>query len=166
MNERHLPTVAAVLLVLGLLQMTADAVSCVPLKGLAAATQLSPAPKVFSSVRGYETFSTRFVLEGTGVDGLPHREVISAERYAGVRGPYQRRNIYGAALSYGPVLPTTIVEPVIHFALCGDAPLLRELGLSPAEFSGQRRVRFEPRNGVDLNALGLPDTLSATCVTP
>lgn len=166
MNERQLPAAAGVLLLLGLLQMTADAVSCVPLKGLAAATQLSPAPKVFSSVRGYETFSTRFVLEGQDLAGVQHRETITAERYAGLGGPYQRRNIYGAALSYGPVLPTTIVEPVIHFALCGDAPLLRELGLSPTDFAHHRRVVFEPRDGVDLKALGLPDTLSATCVTP
>ena len=166
MNERHLPLAAGALLLLGLLQMTADVASCVPLKGLAAATQLSPAPKVFSSVRGYETFSTRFVLEGEDRGGTLHREVITAERYAGVRGPYQRRNIYGAALSYGPVLPATIVEPVMHFALCGEAPLIRELGLAPADFARHPRVRFEPRDGVDLKALGLPDTLSATCETP
>ncbi len=166
MNERRVPVVAALLLGLGLLQMAADAASCTTLKGLAAATQLSPAPKVFSSVRGYETFSARFVLEGEDAAGATHRAVITPERYAHVRGPYQRRNIYGAALSYGPVLPSTLVNPVMRFALCGDAPLVRELGLSPADFAHRVRVRFEPRDGVDLSALRLPDTLTAPCGTP
>jgi hypothetical protein len=162
-NERQLPVAAAVLLGLGLLQMAADAASCTQVKGLAAATQLSPAPKVFSSVRGYETFSTRFVLEGEDDAGTTHRAVISPERYAHVRGPYQRRNIYGAALSYGPVLPATMVKPVMRFALCGDAPLVRELGLTPADFAHRIRVRFETRDDVNLADLRLPDVLVAPC---
>ena len=161
---------ATVLLVVGLTQMAADGVGCVPLKGLAAATQLSPAPKVFSSVRGYETFSTVFFIDGDDDDGVAHSLEVTPERYAAVRGPYQRRNVYGAALSYGPVLPETLLLPVMRFALCGEAPLLQELGLSPVElerdFRHRRRVRFVPRPGIDLAALALPSTLVADCEAP
>ena len=49
-----------ILLTVGLLQMTGDLLKIDWLKGFGAATVASPAPKVFSAVRGLETFSTRF----------------------------------------------------------------------------------------------------------
>src|SRR5688572_13069736 len=101
--DRRRRYVAIALLLLGLSQMTADMFGCTSVKGLAAATMLAPAPKVFSSVKGYEPFSTTFVLEGEDATGQTTRATITPERYAGVVGPYQRRNIYGAALAYGPV---------------------------------------------------------------
>src|SRR5580658_637029 len=93
-----------VLLAIGLLQMVGDLVHVPPLKGFAAATAASPAPKVFSSVRGLETYSTRFFIEWTDIAGTFHSLEITPELYARVRGPYNRRNIYGALLAYGPVL--------------------------------------------------------------
>ena len=133
---------------IGLAQMTGDLLQVDWLKGIAAATQASPAPKVFSSVRGLETFSTRFFIEWPG-----GRVQLTPERYSKVRGPYNRRNVYGAALAYAPVLPAELRDPVLHYALCGDAPLLRELGLSgirrPAavvlEPVGSRPTKFEAR---------------------
>jgi len=117
--------VAAVALVLlGLAQMAGDLLGIVPLKAIAAATGASPAPKVFSAVNGLETYSTRFFLD------LGDRRVeLTPEIYARIRGPYNRRNVYGAALAYAPVLPASLRDPVMRHGLCGDAPLLRELGL-------------------------------------
>ena len=67
---------AVLLLVVGLLQMSGDLLERTglkavgrPLKGVGAATTASPAPKVFSAVRGLETYSTRFTLEWTDRDG-------------------------------------------------------------------------------------------------
>src|SRR5258707_888842 len=54
-----------VLLAIGLLQMLGDLLQVPALKAVAAATAASPAPTVFSSVRGLETFSTRFFIEWT-----------------------------------------------------------------------------------------------------
>jgi hypothetical protein len=123
-----------VLVALGLLQMTGDLTGLAALKGIGAATGASPAPKVFSSVKGLETFSTKFTIHlETRLDECRvscHRSVhVTPELYSRVRGPYNRRNVYGAALAYAPVLPPELRDAVLRYALCGEAPLLRELGL-------------------------------------
>lgn len=154
---------AIFLLVLGLLQMAGDVLSLEWLKGIGAATCASPAPKVFSSVRGLETFSTRCFIEWRDADGKEGSLEITPEVYSRIGGPYNRRNVYGAALSYGPVLPEGLRDPVMRFALCGEAPLLRELGVDPASISPRVgvRVRFEPRPGS--SADGLPMVVEAPC---
>jgi hypothetical protein len=53
-----------ILLAIGLLQMVGDLLHVAPLKGFAAATAASPAPKVFSSVRGLETYSIFCRVDG------------------------------------------------------------------------------------------------------
>jgi hypothetical protein len=52
-------------------------------------------------------------------------------------------------------------EPVMRYALCGDAPLLRELGIDPGEIAGPVRIHYEPLPGTDLG--DLPTTLEAPC---
>ena len=159
---------AVFLVVLGLAQMTGDLMERYisepvgqALKGIAAATTASPAPKVFSSVKGLETYSTRFYLEWTDRAGVEHSLRITPEIYARLHGPYNRRNVYGAALAYGPVLPESLREPVMRYALCGDAPLLRELGIDPGDIAGPVRVRYEPLPGTDLG--DLTSILEAPC---
>jgi hypothetical protein len=161
------------LLVLGLLQMGGDLLDRLgagvvgrPLKGVAAATTASPAPKVFSAVRGLETFSTRFTVEWTDRAGRGHVLPITSELSARIRGPYNRRNVYGAVLAYGPVLATderteALYTSVARYALCGGAPLLRELGIDPAEVAGGVRVRYEPRP--DIPPGDWPRVLEAPC---
>jgi hypothetical protein len=161
-------TAASFLLVLGLLQMTGDLLEQYVskpvgrlLKGVAAATTASPAPKVFSSVRGLETYSTRFFVEWTDQHGARRSLLVTPEVYARLQGPYNRRNVYGAALAYGPVLPAELRDPVMCYALCGDAPLLRELGVNPDDVRGPVRIRYEPRPGTDMG--DLPRVLEAPC---
>lgn len=137
---------AIALVLLGVAQMLGDLTGFLPLKGIAAASHASPAPKVFSAVQGLETYSTRFFLE-LGSERIE----ITPEVYARIRGPYNRRNVYGAALAYAPVLPATLREPVLRHALCGDAPLLRELGLRTDAFP--RAVVLEPLPGTSLGNL-------------
>jgi hypothetical protein len=163
---------AALLLALGLLQMTGDlleraglATTGRALKGIGAATTASPAPKVFSAVRGMETYSTRFTLEWMGRDGRPHTLPLTPELYARIRGPYNRRNVYGAALAYGPVLATTeatapMLRAVVAYALTGEGPLLRELGIDPAGIAGPVTIRYDPLPGTDM--AGLPRLLIVT----
>lgn len=141
------------LLVLGLSQMAGDLLGILPLKGIAAASGASPAPKVFSAVRGLETYSTRFFVEWQG-----GKAELTPEVYSRMRGPYNRRNVYGAALAYAPVLPPALRDPVMRRALCDGAPLLRELGLRP---SGTVRVRLEPLPGTSLK--GLQTSFEAPC---
>lgn len=130
---------AIFLVILGLAQMTGDVLRVPAVKGVAAATGASPAPKVFSAVQGLETYSTRFFLD------LGHERVeLTPELYSRIRGPYNRRNVFGAALAYGPVLPPSLRDPVTKYALCGDAPLLREMKLRATQTPA---VVVEPLSG-------------------
>ena len=157
---------AALLLLLGLLQMVGDLADMPALKGIGAATCASPAPKVFSAVRGLETYSTRFYLEWSDRSGEGHALELTPALYSRLRGPYNRRNVYGAVLAYGPVLSTDertrpMFDAVARYALCGDAPLLRELGIDPSTVSGRVRVRLEPLPGTTLG--NLPQLLEPPC---
>jgi hypothetical protein len=159
---------AAFLLVLGLLQMTGDLLQSYvnepvgsAVKGIGAATTASPAPKVFSAVRGLETYSTRFFIEWKDKEGMEHSLELTPETYSRLRGPYNRRNVYGAALAYGPVLPAELRDPVMKYAMCGDAPILRELGIDPVQVNSPVRVRYEPLPGT--NMADLPRVLEAPC---
>jgi hypothetical protein len=159
---------AGFLVILGLLQMSGDLLEQYvnapigrAMKGVGAATTASPAPKVFSSVRGLETYSTRFYVEWTDRTGVEHSLLLTPEIYGRIRGPYNRRNVYGAALAYAPVLPPSLRDPVMRYALCGEAPLLRELGIDPASIIGHVRVRYEPLLGTELG--DLPRQLEAPC---
>jgi hypothetical protein len=152
---------AVFLLVVGLLQMAGDLVGWRVLKGLGAATAASPAPKVFSAVGGLETYSTQFFIEWTDRAGVERSIRLTPALYAHIRGPYPRRNVYGAALAYGPVLAKDLRDPVMHYALCGQAPLLRELGIDPTTVAGAVRVRYAPRPGTKLS--NRPLVLEAPC---
>ncbi len=136
------------LLVVGLTQMVAQLAELPGPRAIAAATNASPAPKVFSAVQGLETYSTAFHLDWTGPDGSRHSRRITSEMYTGLDGPYNRRNVYGAVFAFGPVLaanPATapMFQSVLRSALCGERPILRELGLDP-EIMSAVRVRLVP----------------------
>ena len=142
---------AIFLLALGLLQMGGDVLHVPVLKGICAATVASPAPKVFSSVEGLETFSSEFYVEWTDRAGVAHSLLLTPEVYGHIRGPYNRRNIFGAALAYAPILqkdPHTreMFESVLRYALCGKAPLLREIGIDPGQISASPKIRLVPRS--------------------
>jgi hypothetical protein len=147
---------AVLLVALGLAQMAGDLSGLLPLKAMAAATNASPAPRVFSAVRGLETYSTRFFLEWDGGGAE-----LTSEMYSRLQGPYNRRNVYGAALAFAPVIPSSLRDPVMKRALCGDAPLLRELGLDPSSVHGPLSVRLEPLPGTSIR--NLPTEFEAPC---
>lgn len=157
-------TAGVLLAALGLLQMGSDVLGLEALKGVAAATAASPAPKVFSAVGKLETYSVAFDLEWRDAVGVEHSRRLDSETYQRLRGPYNRRNVYGAVLAYGPVLavnPRTapMFEAVLRAATCDGAPLLREIGV--ASDARDVRVRVVPGAGVDLGAL--PRVLKASC---
>ena len=148
------------LVLLGLMQIAGEVLHLPALKGLGLATAASPAPKVFSAVRGLETYSTRFYIEWTGMDSQFHSIEITPDVNARMRGPYNRRNVYGAVLAYGPVLLTdprsrSMFDSVANYALCGNAPMLRELEIDPTEISGGVQIRLETRTGSKIDSLPL-----------
>ena len=151
------------LLVLGLAQMIADMTGCAAAKAIASATVASPAPKVFCAHLGLETYSTRFFLEWVDRRGTNHSLEFTPELNQKLLGPYNRRNVYGAAIAYAPILvsnPVTqpMLESVLRYAWQGEAPLFRELGIDPSSIAGIPRIRLEPIAGSDLG--GLPHVLT------
>lgn len=142
------------LLALGLLQMLGDVLGLPALRGLAAATAASPAPKVFSTVQGLETYSTKFFVEWSDNSGMEHSLQLTPELYTQLKGTYNRRNTFGAAMAYAPILADSertrkMLVSVARYALCGDAPLLREFGMDLDQIDGPVRVRLEPLRGTD-----------------
>lgn len=148
------------LIAVGILQMAGDVAGIPALRGIGAATNASPAPKVFSAVRGLETYSTEFALEWTDGSGEPRSLALTPEIYGRIRGPYNRRNVYGAALAYAPVLPPELRDPVMRYALCGEAPLLAELGIEPP--ARDLAVTLTPLPGTRL-APGLDTRVETEC---
>ncbi len=164
MSRRELVAVV-VLLGVGLMQMTAYLLGLPSLRALAAATNMSPAPKVFSAVQGLETYSTAFHIDWTEPDGKRRSQPITPDLYARLEGPYNRRNVYGAVLAFGPVMSTNpasapMFRAVLRSALCRDRRLFRELGLDASRMTDVR-IRLEPLRP---EALGdLPRTFEAGC---
>jgi hypothetical protein len=120
------------------------------LKAVAMATGASPAPKVFTAHKGFETYSSRFYIEWTDKGNKGHSLFLTPGVYSQIKGPYNRRNAYGAAISYGPVLssdPKTkpMFESIVQYAFCGKAPILSELGIDKNSISGNIKIRLDPR---------------------
>lgn len=122
---------AAAVLTLGLTQFVGAVTGNRVLRGVGAASAAAPLPKVFSAHRGFETFANDFEL-CYDRGGQRVRVPLTAERAHHLRGPYNRRNVYGAALSYGPLLPSGLLDPVLSYGLRPDGPLRAELGV-PAD---------------------------------
>ena len=148
---------AALLLCVGLLQIAGDLSGLRAVKGIGAATVASPAPKVFSAVNGLETYSTRFFVEWRDAGGKANSLELTSEVGARIQGPYNRRNVYGAALAYGPVLAMDesgrkMLAAVLDYGLAGEAPLLAELGIDAAG-AHDVSLRYEPLPGSSLGAM-------------
>ena len=141
---------ALFLVTVGSLTMLGDLLGIEAIKGLGLATHASPAPKVFTSHQGFETFSPQFQLSWKDTDGRLHQTILTREHYKNLEGPYNRRNAYGAAISYGPVLsanPSTkgMLESASHFAFCRDNNLINELMGSNVEAGTTIKIAILPR---------------------
>ena len=113
------------------LQMIGHTTGSRTIRGLGIATGIAPYPKVFCEAEGYEPFAANFTISGTNSIGNPVSIPLTAERYAQLDGPYQRRNVYGAALAYAPRLPENLRTHLFKKVLSKDSPLSNELNLPP-----------------------------------
>ena len=127
----------AVALLIGMFACSAmfgDLLQMRTLKGIGAASALAPCPKVFCDTRGLEAFASDFWLRFE-TNGSAAEVKLTPQLYAKLKGPYQRRNVYGAALSFAPRLPEPLWRAVFNYALAPTGPMRRELGI-PAQASG------------------------------
>lgn len=147
MNKRSL-CVTVLLSAVGCGQMLADVLGLPRLKAAMQLSQLSPAMKVFTAHRGFETFASRFFIERIDGNRIDLVE-LNRSRYVRLEGPYNRRNVYGAAFSYGPLLASDprlkpMHTSVLNYALCDPGRAVRELGLEPASIWRVRVVPLRP----------------------
>ena len=143
---------ASAILVIGLSQMAGFLIDLLPLRALGAASVIAPLPKVFTDVDGVETFASRFVLEYTGPNGESDQLEITPEVYGMIRGPYTRRNVYGAALSYGPTpnFPGPLFNAVFEYGLIEPGPLRREMGIEEGSTGFRLRIETKTRGRDDV----------------
>lgn len=145
---------ALVLVLIGCVHMAADVAGFDGLKAIANATQASPAMKVFTSHEEYETFSPQFEIRYRGIDGEARVLPLTPAAYGRLEGPYNRRNAYGAALAYSPVLmaaPATrgIVDAVMRYAFCDPGALMEELPFIDPAPAAPISIVVIPRRRVD-----------------
>ena len=136
---------AILLLVIGSLQMIGYLTNLRVLRGIGLASGIAPFPKVFCAAHGYEAFAATFFLEGTLANGELWSQPLTPEFYSRLRGPYNRRNVYGAALAFAPRLPQELRDELLRESLAPMSQLRRELGV-PADLR-EIRVRIVPRVG-------------------
>ncbi|MFT4176891.1 MAG: hypothetical protein QM627_09565 [Luteolibacter sp.] len=133
------------LLVIGSLQMTGYLLHSRTLRGIGLASGISPFPKVFCEADGYEAFAASFEIRGTDPQGNPWSRPLDPEWYSQLRGPYNRRNVYGAALAFAPRLPDALRDHLLAESLAPDSALRAELGI-PGNLK-QLEVAITPRAG-------------------
>jgi hypothetical protein len=120
------------------------------LRGIGAATVVAPLPRVFSDVDGLEPFASEFTLRYRDADGDLVEVAIAPALYGRLGGPYNRRNVYGVALSYAPRLPRALWESVYCHGLAVDGPLRKELGISPEATDISVTIRTRTRGRSDV----------------
>lgn len=133
---RH-TVIASALVVIGCTQLAGDLTGLLPLKALGSASHASPAPKVFTAHDGLETFSATFHIGYHDPNGVPMFVTLTPEINKRLRGPYNRRNTFGAAIAGAPILHhSDLLRPMhdamLRHAFCGRTTLLRELGIADA----------------------------------
>jgi hypothetical protein len=105
-----------------------------PVKGIGFMTTASPLPLVFSKFRGVENFSSDYYMDVRFKDGETTSFKVTPEIYERAKGPYNRRNPYGAVLAYGPMLnkPNELIlrDKVMQYSACGQGTFMREIGIS------------------------------------
>jgi hypothetical protein len=147
---------AAALLILGLTQMSGYVCGSRLMRGLGAATAVAPFPKVFCDMSGLEGFASTFTVIGKTQSGRAFETRITPELYTGLRGSYNRRNAYGAALSFAPRLPDAMWQSVANYALRANGPLRKELGLPKDSEELRIRIATQTRGRDDVWEMEVP----------
>ncbi len=91
------------------------------IQGLGFISTASPLPLVFSSFRGVEGFASDFFIHYR-IENEEKSFQITSEVYDYLKGPYNRRNAFGAAFAGAPMLTAEnekrMVDSVLRYAFC------------------------------------------------
>lgn len=158
-----------ILIFLGTIKVIADICGWPTISAVAAVTQTAPAMKVFTAHNGYETFSSIYTLSLIDADDKHHVFTLTPEIYDGLKGPYNRRNVYGAAIAYGPILSSSthtsaMWQSVARSAFCEHASIIHELGVNVTEVKTVV-MQYQPMNDTSTHrhAPPYPNKLVVNC---
>lgn len=147
-------TIFVIIVIIGFLQIIGYLTKVKTIRNLGVVSASSPLPIVFTEVKGVETFASNFYIRYKDQNRKSQEIQITPEIYSKFKGPYNRRNIYGAAISYGPVLPEKIWKSILSYGLCND--ILKdelEIPIIGNNFSIYIETRTKGRNDTwELNA--------------
>lgn len=120
---------SSLLVFLGLLQSFGHISGSKMLKQLGLVSMASPLPIVFTQQEGFlETFALKFTLVYIK-EGQEQRLEITPQLYSKIDKPYNYRNVLGAAISYGPILPKPLVNSVLEYAFLEPAVITQAFNL-------------------------------------
>lgn len=127
-------TIFSYLLVfVGLINLIGFLVQNKVVRGVGISSVASPLPLVFSTYKGLETFSLKFVLHWENKNGEKFNKEINSKEYSKYSAAYNLRNVYGAVISYGPKLEgpkqKEAVQNVLEYGFCNSGPLAHSLEL-------------------------------------
>ena len=121
------------------------------LRGLAALSLASPLPLAFSHFAGHETFSNTFAYAAVTASGRHLAGAIGPQLYGRLKGAYNYKNTFGAALSYGPFFtePWALAarDAVLQHGFCEPGHVVASSG-----FAGGEALR-----GVNITVAEHPD---------
>ncbi len=114
---------------IGLLQTIGYLTKVDVVRNIGLVTSASPLPIVFTEVKGVEAFAGDYYFQWKKDETSSVEKIkVTPALYSKLKGPYNRRNIYGAAIAGGPILPQKLSNPIINYGLCNDV-LTNELAL-------------------------------------
>ena len=126
-RRRSLSWPVVLILLIGSMQILGFVTRFEALRNLGRVTAASPLPLVFSDFRGLETFSLDFTMVAETLEGQRIETRVTPSLYGQFPGPYNRRNVYGAVLAFGPKLSLEsekpLVDAVLNYAFCNQGPL-------------------------------------------
>ena len=117
------------LVAIGLIQILGFATGQKWLKGIGQITVASPLPIVFTEQQGCETFALDFSVEYVDNNNQTGEIQITPQIYSRFDGPYNYRNVVGAAISYGAILPEKIWKAVLTYAFIDPGEVGRAFNL-------------------------------------
>lgn len=133
---------SALLVLVGLLQSAGYLLDNKTVKQLGLITVASPLPIVFTQQKGFlETFALDFTFVYEQ-NNTTHEVHITPELYTKLDKPYNYRNVLGAAISYGPILPKPLVSSVLDYAFIEPGEFTRLFNI--AEFD-HAFIRLVPK---------------------
>lgn len=121
------------LIAIGFMKIVGHLTGSSAVKGLSTVFCSSPLPIVFTEQHGIESFAADFYLIA---DHDSEPALITPEIYSRIKGPYNRRNVYGAAIAFAPILPEEFRDQVYQYGLCKPGPLSNELDIFPKDTKG------------------------------